>query len=44
MNAFVTEKVYTNRGHTISEDEIAQVNRLIFDVILNRQVRISDTS
>ncbi|WP_298646204.1 dienelactone hydrolase family protein [uncultured Proteiniphilum sp.] len=29
MNASVTEKVYTNRGHTISEDEIEQVNRII---------------
>lgn len=30
MNANVTEKVYPNRGHTISEDEIEQVNRFIF--------------
>ncbi len=30
MNGDVTEKVYPNRGHTISEDEIAVVNRLIF--------------
>ena len=30
MNAAVTEKVYENRGHTISEDEIELVNRLIF--------------
>jgi Predicted esterase len=29
MNASVTEKVYANRGHTISEDEIEQVNRII---------------
>jgi phospholipase/carboxylesterase len=32
MNADVTEKVYLNRGHTISEDEIEQVNRIIFNV------------
>lgn len=31
MNAAVTEKVYLNRGHTISKDEIEQVNRLILD-------------
>ncbi|TDH21559.1 phospholipase [Segetibacter sp. 3557_3] len=30
MNAVVTEKVYTNRAHTISEDEIIQANMLIF--------------
>lgn len=30
MNASVTQKVYLNRGHTISEDEIEQVNRIIF--------------
>ena len=30
MNANVTEKVYENRGHTISEDEIEIVNSLIF--------------
>jgi phospholipase/carboxylesterase len=29
-NADVTEKIYPNMGHTISEDEIAIVNRLIF--------------
>ena len=34
MNADVTEKVYLNRGHTISEDEIEQVNRVIFDVMM----------
>lgn len=32
MNANVTEKIYLNRGHTISEDEIEQVNRIIFNV------------
>lgn len=30
MDASVTEKVYANRGHTISEDEIELVNRIIF--------------
>lgn len=30
MNANVIEKVYENRGHTISEDEIKTVNKLIF--------------
>lgn len=30
MNASVTEMVYANRGHTISQDEIDLVNRLIF--------------
>ncbi len=30
MNAAVTEKIYPNMGHTINQDEIDQVNRLIF--------------
>lgn len=30
MNASVTEQVYPNMGHTINEDEIEKVNRLIF--------------
>jgi len=30
MNAAVTEKIYANLGHRINEDEIAQLNRLIF--------------
>jgi phospholipase/carboxylesterase len=30
MNADVTEKIYTNMGHTINQDEIEQVNKLIF--------------
>ncbi len=30
MNALVTEKIYPNMGHTVSEDEIETVNRLIF--------------
>ncbi len=30
MNASVTEKVYQNMGHTISEDEIDKANQLIF--------------
>ncbi len=35
MNAIVTEKIYTNMGHTINEDEIEQVNRLIFKSSVN---------
>lgn len=30
MNADVTEKIYDNMGHTINQDEIDQVNKLIF--------------
>ena len=30
MGATVTEKIYPNRGHTISQDELEQVNALIF--------------
>lgn len=30
MNAAVTEKIYTNMGHTINQDEIDQVNTIIF--------------
>ena len=30
MNAAVTEKIYANMGHTINQDEIEQVNKLIF--------------
>ena len=30
MNASITEKVYQNMGHTISEDEIDKANQLIF--------------
>jgi phospholipase/carboxylesterase len=30
MGADVTEKIYPNMGHTINQDEINQVNRLIF--------------
>jgi phospholipase/carboxylesterase len=30
MNASVTEKIYANMGHTINQDEIDQVNQLIF--------------
>ena len=30
MNASVTEKVYANMGHTINQDEIDQVNKLLF--------------
>jgi phospholipase/carboxylesterase len=31
MNAFVTEKVYNNMGHTISQDEIVSANKLVFN-------------
>jgi phospholipase/carboxylesterase len=31
MNASVTEKVYQNMGHTISEDEIDKANQLVFN-------------
>jgi phospholipase/carboxylesterase len=31
MNAVVTEKVYSNMGHTISQDEIENANKLIFN-------------
>ncbi|HYK57690.1 MAG TPA: dienelactone hydrolase family protein [Flavisolibacter sp.] len=30
MNASVTEKVYSNMGHTISQDEIETANKLVF--------------
>jgi phospholipase/carboxylesterase len=30
MNAAVTEKVYTNMGHTINQDEIDNANRIVF--------------
>jgi phospholipase/carboxylesterase len=30
MHADVTEKIYTNMGHTINEDELAQANELVF--------------
>lgn len=30
MNAAVTEKIYANMGHTISQDEINEANKLIF--------------
>lgn len=32
MNASVTEKIYQNMGHTISEDEIDKANQLVFNV------------
>lgn len=31
MGAAVTKKIYKNMGHTISQDEIAEANRLLFD-------------
>ena len=30
MNASVTEKIYQNMGHTVSEDEIDKANQLVF--------------
>ena len=30
MNADVTEKIYSNMGHTINQDEIDQVNKMMF--------------
>ena len=30
MNALVTKRIYKNMGHTVSEDEISTVNKLIF--------------
>ena len=30
MNASVTEKIYPNMGHTISEDEIDKANQIVF--------------
>lgn len=33
MNAEVTEKIYPNMGHTISQDEIECVNRILFSMI-----------
>lgn len=30
LHAEVTEKVYNNAGHTISQDEVLQINKLIF--------------
>lgn len=33
MNADVTEKIYNNMGHTINDDEIKNVNTLIFNHI-----------
>lgn len=32
MNAAVTEKVYSNMGHTINQDEIENANRVVFNV------------
>ena len=31
MNAVVTEKIYNDMGHTIYEDEITKVNKLVFN-------------
>ena len=32
MNALVTEKIYSNMGHTINQDEIEDANRIVFSV------------
>ncbi len=32
MNASVTEKVYSNMGHTINEDEIKNANNMVFNL------------
>jgi phospholipase/carboxylesterase len=32
MNAAVTEKIYNNMGHTITQDEIENANKLVFNV------------
>jgi phospholipase/carboxylesterase len=32
MHAAVTEKVYSNMGHTINQDEIEQANKLVFNL------------
>jgi phospholipase/carboxylesterase len=34
MNAAVSEKVYVNMGHTISQDEIEQANKIVFNRLL----------
>ena len=36
MNAWVTEKIYPNMGHTIVQDEIDQINKIIVDRIKER--------
>lgn len=38
MGATVTEKVYANMGHTISPDEIANANKLVFASAVSEQV------
>jgi phospholipase/carboxylesterase len=30
MNALVTKKIYKNMGHTINQDELSTVNKIIF--------------
>jgi len=37
MNADLAEKVYSNMGHTIIQDEIAQANKLVFSAATIRQ-------
>lgn len=38
MGADVTEKVYTNMGHTINEDELANANRIVFTGTVSKAV------
>lgn len=38
LNAVVTEKVYPNMGHTITQDEILLANKLVFDARMNTSV------
>ena len=37
MNAWVTEKIYPNMGHTIIQDEIDQINRIIVERIKEKE-------
>lgn len=37
MNAWVTEKIYPNMGHTIIQDEIDRINNIIVDRIKENQ-------
>lgn len=37
MNAWVTEKIYPNMGHTIIQDEIDQINKIIVERIKEKK-------
>lgn len=37
MNAWVTEKIYPNMGHTIIQDEIDQINKIIIERIKEKK-------